>query len=95
MQGSLTTIRRSAVWLLPVLALLLCVSFATAAWHHHDDDSMRPCGVCMFAHSALDRTAAPVVVCAPTPCVACLALIPLVRPASCIALPHDSRGPPA
>ena len=95
MFGSLTSIRRHAVWLLPVLALLLCVSFASAAWHHHDDDSTRPCGVCMFAHSALTTTAAPAVVQAPLPRLAQLAVAPIVRPATCFTPPRESRGPPA
>ncbi len=95
MHTSLRSRLAVTLWLLPLLALVLCAGFVAAGWHHDDDSAAHPCAVCAVAHATFTTPEAPSLLAAPAGSQIAL-LAPLtMRPACRHAGPGDSRGPPS
>lgn len=95
MHTSLRSRHKAALWLLPLLALILCAGFIATGWHHDDDSAAHPCAVCAVAHATWTTPEAPSLQAAPVGCEAPLVVADDTRPASPYSGPCSSRAPPA
>lgn len=95
MHTSLRTRHHVALWLLPLLALILCASFVATAWHHDDDSAAHPCAVCAVAHATWTAVEAPAIQSTPAPLITSLVATRHEQPFCIVTTPRSSRAPPA
>jgi len=91
----LSTMRRLAGTLGPVLGLVLaCALFVTGVHHHGDASSERSCAMCIASHAPAVATIAVVASAAPTRVTEHLAPVIVDPPCARATRVASSRGPP-